>query len=40
MNRRALFRVMASGLVTASPVSRDYAALLQSLMLRADEVLE
>jgi hypothetical protein len=40
MNRRALFRVMASGLLTASPVARDHAAILQSLMPRADEVLE
>jgi hypothetical protein len=40
MNRRALFRVMPSGLFTASPVARDYAELLRSLTLRADEVLE
>ena len=40
MNRRTLFGAMASVLFTASPIARDYAALLQSLMLRADEVLE
>jgi hypothetical protein len=40
MNRRALLGAMASGLFTASPVARDYAALLRSLTLRADEVLE
>jgi hypothetical protein len=40
MNRGTLFGAMASGPLTASPVARDYAALLQSLMPRADEVLE
>jgi hypothetical protein len=40
MNRRTLLGAMARGLLATSPVARDYAALLQSLLLRADEVLE
>jgi hypothetical protein len=40
MNRRTLLGAMASALFTASPVAPDYAALLQSLTPRADEVLE
>jgi hypothetical protein len=40
MNRGTLFGAMASGLFTTSPVARDYAALLQSPVLRTDEVFE